>query len=382
MLFGHYLKNIKRESSLLEGNLVYPGKLMGLCGYGDIREHWLPYIEKFYRREPLSNKPNAKTLAHCSAEDEATCREVIKDLGDCIDLPIEEGIDGIAAYDLIATSQQAFENVFFNIVDPFIAQYHNLPLCITGGCALNIILNAKVKDKYKRGVFVAPNSSDCGIALGALLNIQKPQQAMNAMYSGIPLLDRKELCRNKTLRPHLIATPQVVAHCIASGNIIGVARERAEHGPRALGNRSIICNPSIPDIKGYLHSTIKKREKFRPFAPVVRAENVSRYFTFSEESPYMSFLTSVRPEWREKLAAITHIDGSARVQTVTRVQNPWLYELLGESEKLLGHGVLLNTSFNVDGAPILSTVKEAMHLLDTTCLNGVVIEEALFLKPK
>jgi carbamoyltransferase len=171
-----------------------------------------------------------------------------------------------------------------------------------------------------------------------------------------------------------------LANDLHEGKIIGVAREKAEHGPRALGNRSILCNPSIADMKDILNAKVKNREWYRPFAPVVRLEDVNTYFEWNGESRWMSFCPKVREEWKEKLAAITHVDGTARVQTVTREQNEWLYDLLTEFEKVNGIGVLLNTSFNINGKPILSTVREAFEVFKNTALDGLVIENNYILK--
>lgn len=380
MLLGHYLKNIKRESRLEIGALAYSGKVMGLCGYGKVREEWLPFMRRFYRGQSICGSNPHEPRTEYRFEHPDHLERTIRDLEIALAVPLRERVDGAIAYDLIATSQQAFEDVFFEVAEPFINQYSHLPICLSGGCSLNIVLNSKIRQRYGRPVFVPPNPSDCGTALGALLHHTRPATAMEAMYSGTPLLDGHILNQTLQDRPHVPATPQTVACQLAERKILGVARGRAEHGPRALGNRSILCDPAIPHVKDYLHRTIKKRERFRPFAPVVRAENASTYFDMVQESPYMAFLATVRPEWRRKLAAITHVDGSARVQTVTAVQNPWLYELLGHFESLTGHGVLLNTSFNVDSSPILSTIREALHVLDTTCLDGLVLEDSLLLK--
>ena len=135
-------------------------------------------------------------------------------------------------------------------------------------------------------------------------------------------------------------------------------------------------------MKDVLNAKVKHREWYRPFAPVVRIEDANTYFDFvgQIESPYMSFAYNVRQEWRTKLASVTHVDGTARVQTLRRDDNPWLHGLLGKFHAKTGHGVLLNTSFNVNGQPILSTVREAFQLLMTTQLDGLVIENHLFLK--
>ena len=175
---------------------------------------------------------------------------------------------------------------------------------------------------------------------------------------------------------------EVLAKDILEGKIVVVARGRAEHGPRALGNRSIICNPSIADMKDVLNEKVKHREWYRPFAPVVRLEDVSKYFEWEGESRWMSFCPTVREEWREKLSAITHVDGTARVQTVTREQNEWLYDLLTEFEKQNGVGVLLNTSFNLDGRPILSTIKDAFKILQDTQMDCLILENYYIKKIK
>jgi carbamoyltransferase len=171
-----------------------------------------------------------------------------------------------------------------------------------------------------------------------------------------------------------------LAQDLLDGKIVGVARGKPEHGPRALGNRRIHSNPSIPDMKDTLNEKVKHREWYRPFAPVVRLEDVSKYFEWEGESRWMSFCPKVKEEWREKLAAITHIDGTARVQTVTREQNEWLYDLLTEFDRINGVGVLLNTSFNVDGKPILSSIKDAFKILESTQMDGLVIENYYFKK--
>jgi carbamoyltransferase len=168
--------------------------------------------------------------------------------------------------------------------------------------------------------------------------------------------------------------PSILVDDLERGKIVGVVRGNSEHGPRALGNRSIICNPAISDMKDILNEKVKHREWYRPFAPVVRLEDVSEYFEWDRESRWMSFCPKVKEEWREKLPAITHIDNTARVQTVTREQNEWLYDLLTNFKEKTGIGVLLNTSFNVNGKPILSTYKDAFHIYDTTDIDGLIIE--------
>jgi len=217
-----------------------------------------------------------------------------------------------------------------------------------------------------------------------MLSKLKPAKPFNSTYSGTTLLDLDNLTyyiqnSNIKFKSHFLNKDQLVDDLI-SGKIVGVARGRSEHGPRALGNRSIFCNPSIPEMKDILNAKVKHREWYRPFAPVVRLEDVNIYFEWNKESRWMSFCPKVREEWKDKLAAITHVDDTARVQTVTREQNEWLYELLTKFHEKTGVGVLLNTSFNVDGKPILSTCKDAFTILETTKMDCLVIEDLYFRK--
>jgi len=263
--------------------------------------------------------------------------------------------------------------------------YKDLPICITGGCGLNILLNTYIKKKFNRDVFVSPDPNDCGVAVGMILHNLKPQKQIDLTYSGLPLLDLDSL-------PHYVHEKYFfipsffdidkITTDLNNGKIVGVARGRSEHGPRALGNRSILCNPTIPNMKDILNQKVKHREWYRPFAPVVRLEDVSKYFEWEGESRWMSFCPKVREEWKEKLVAVTHVDGTARIQTVTKEQNEWLYNILTEFEKKSGIGVLLNTSFNIAGKPILSTIKDAFKIFEESEMDCLLVEEQYFKKIK
>jgi carbamoyltransferase len=371
MTFGMYLNDIK-YADLGTGNLVYPGKLMGLASYSKPVEEWIPAFTEYYKSNPSGTDYLEKIAA----------------LGASIGVTFDtnDRLRGDISKKIAATSQKVFEECFLEIAKPYLEKYPDLPVCMVGGCALNIILNTRIKTEFKRDVFVGPNPNDCGVATGLMLNFIKPAVAPDLTYKGVGLLDLVMLPDYiQNLDTHLeISTPDItrVAEDIASGKIIGVARGRAEHGPRALGNRSILCNPTILEMKDILNDKVKHREWYRPFAPVVRLEDVSTYFEWEGESRWMSFCPTVRAEWRDKLPAITHVDNTARVQTVTREQNEWLYDLLTVFKEKTGVGVLLNTSFNVDGKPILSTVRDACNILYKTELDGVVIENLYLTKWK
>jgi carbamoyltransferase len=368
MLFGHYLDDITFEP-LSEGNLVYPGKVMGLAPYGKVNEEWLPLFVDFYNSQPDGND----------------FQEKIDALGVKIDIKFDTNnrLKGDIAYDVAATSQAALEECFFFVTDPFVEQYKDWPICITGGCGLNIILNTRAAQRYNRPVFVGPSPNDCGIALGMLLNHMAPDQPVDCTYAGLELTDidtlGSHIQHGHTFLSHVADIP-TIAKAIIDGNIVGVARGRSETGPRALGNRSILCNPAIADMKDILNKKVKHREWYRPFAPVCRLEDVNEYFEWDRESRWMTFCPLVREEWRDKLPSITHVDNSARVQTVTSEQNKWLYDLLTEIKQQSGVGVLLNTSFNVNGKPILSTIREAFQLFKDSEMDCLVVEDSYFVK--
>jgi carbamoyltransferase len=369
MMLGHYLKDIKFED-LSSGNLVYPGKIMGLSSYGEVREEWLPAFIDFYK----SNLNGLDFEKH------------VDELGEKIGVKfsINERIEGQIAWDIAATTQRAFEDCFLEVALPYMNQYPDIPIGVTGGCGLNILLNTRLVNEFNREIFVGPDPNDCGIALGLMLNHLKPETPFDSTYSGTTLLDLDNLAYH-IQNTHInfassFLDQDTLINDLTEGKIVGVARGKSEHGARALGNRSIICNPSLPEMKDILNAKVKHREWYRPFAPVVRLEDVSKYFEWEKESKWMSFCPKVKEEWKDKLSAITHVDGTARVQTVTREQNEWLYDLLTKFEEKTGVGVLLNTSFNVDGKPILSTVKDAFTILKTTELDCLLIENYYFKK--
>jgi len=249
MVFGQYLADIKIEP-LSIGNLVYPGKIMGLASYGKVNEEWLSYFIEFYKSDP--NGVHYGEWDNTGYYDyELKINKLGKQIG--VEFDIENRLSNQIAYDVAATSQRAFEECFLEIAKPYFNQYPDLPICITGGCGLNIILNTRLVEEFKRNVFVGPNPNDCGIALGLILDKLRPQEPIDITYSGLDLLDI-DLLGNYIQNSQIQFTSHIVdiselAKDIANGKIIGVARGKAEHGARALGNRSIICNPSLPEMK-------------------------------------------------------------------------------------------------------------------------------------
>ncbi len=267
-------------------------------------------------------------------------------------------------------------------------------LVMAGGVALNCVANGKLaREAGFDNVWVQPAAGDDGIAIGCALYghlaIQKKprEYKITHAYFGRSYSDA-EVERAASTRLVRMATKQVksddicrdTAKVLAEGNVLGWFQGGSEFGPRALGHRSIIADPRKPEMKDILNSRVKHRQPFRPFAPIVLAERSNEIFEGDFESPYMLMAKNVYPAWRDKIPAIVHVDGTARVQTVTEESSPRLYRLLKEFDKLTGVPVLINTSFNVKGEPIVETPKDAMECFLTTGIHYLAMHDLLISK--
>lgn len=356
-MIGHFISEIKHEYDLTTGQLVYPGKLMGLACEGKISAD---FEEKFTKYFKLStNNPPLPTL--------------IDTFADCMDINKTSRSRDDTSTCFAATAQHVFEKLLDEELAGFLNASNNLPIVLTGGGALNIINNSKIANI--REVFVPPNPNDCGIALGALCNSIKPDSQIDCTYIGPEVWDKDDLPHIIDQRNAINLNLNNIADGIIDGKIYGIVQGRAEHGPRALGNRSILASAVIPSMKDTLNSKIKGRESFRPFAPVVRLEDVEKYFNWSTESRHMSYSVEIKPQYCKKLHSVASGNGTARVQTVTREQNELLYDLLTLLHNKTGDGILLNTSFNLDGKPILNRYADALTFLDTKEIHGVIFEK-------
>lgn len=375
MVLADYLEDIRKEA-LSIGNLVYAGKLMGLCSYGNVRDEWLPHFAEFYDKFDYSGD----AFIGGSETSTSAISQLMSDIGvDDFD-PENDRFSGQFAWDIAATTQRAFEEMFLKLASPHIAENPHLPVCLAGGCALNVLLNTRLLESGI-DVFIPPNTNDCGIAVGNILAYTKPQSQVDLTYAGLPLMDADDLpmmVQDRSLSMVEDVTLQDIAKFLSEGQIIGIIQGQSEHGSRALGNRSILCDPK-DGMKDALNQKVKHREWYRPFAPVVRLEDVNKYFHWDRdtESRHMTFVATVREEWRHRLSAITHEDGSARLQTVTRHQNEGLYDTLTHFEEKTGQGVLLNTSFNDNGKPILTRLSDAISLLRNSELDAVYYDSKL-----
>lgn len=248
-------------------------------------------------------------------------------------------------------------------------------LCLAGGVALSCVANRRVLDSNPDGaIFIQPAASDEGIPLGCALagyymRGGTKRWTMDHAYLGVA--NDRERLESVIARADLVyrqTDHHRVAQLIAEGKIIGRCFGASEYGPRALGNRSILADPRRPDYIRKLNAEIKHREGFRPFAPSVLKEKAHLYFDLPVEGPYMIMAARVLPEMREHIPAVTHVDGSSRPQTVRRDQNSSYYDLIEAFGDITGVYLLLNTSFNNDGEPIVETYEDAII---SYCLTGL-----------
>jgi carbamoyltransferase len=267
-------------------------------------------------------------------------------------------------------------------------------LCIAGGVALNCVANGRIaREAGFENVWIQPAAGDDGIAIGCAyyghLALQKQQRsfAIKHAYFGVEYSDQvtKELMSRPLVRLVTKAkTSQNIcgetARVLTEGQIVGWFQGRSEFGPRALGNRSILADPRKPEMKDHLNERVKHRQSFRPFAPIVLAERAKEIFEGDEDSPFMLIAKPVRREWRSKIPAVVHVDGTARVQTVRQETNPMLYGLLKEFAAITGVPVLLNTSFNVKDEPIVETPGNALACFLGTGIDYLVLNHMLIAK--
>jgi carbamoyltransferase len=269
-------------------------------------------------------------------------------------------------------------------------------LCIAGGVGLNCVANGRlVREAGFDNVWIQPAAGDDGIAIGCAyyghLAIQKNPRSfvMKHAYLGIEYKDEdisaatdKRLVRLATINTSSTDICRDTAKVLSDGQVIGWFQGRSEFGPRALGNRSILADPRKAEMKDKLNKRVKFRQAFRPFAPIVLAERAGEIFEGDEESPFMLLAKRVRPGWRDRIPAIVHVDGTARVQTVRQDTNERLYRLLKEFEAITGVPVLLNTSFNIRGEPIVEAPRDAVECFLGTGIDYLALYDVLLAKSR
>jgi len=288
--------------------------------------------------------------------------------------------DGQEAMDVAATIQYIFEQTVFKFANQLYEDTKKINggnLCLAGGGFLNCTTNGKIhKNTPFENVSPFPGSGDDGLSVGC------------ALYVSHHLLDIpriKMTAKDVVYLGGEYETPEggqpldleYLAKELERGKVVAWFQGRSEFGPRALGNRSFLANPKIPNMRDYINLEIKDREWFRPFAPAVCVENVNEYFDIEGESPYMLKICNVLTD---NLPSITHVDGSARVQTVRKEDNPKFYSLLRGFEKYSGVPVLLNTSLNLSDEPIVETPEHAIRLFNRSKTDILVINDSMWVK--
>lgn len=291
-------------------------------------------------------------------------------------------VSGKIAYDLAATSQFVFEKIIWEILNPFL-ENEILDVVLVGGCALNVLFNQKLKvflNKNQKDLFVPCHPNDCGLSFGMFAK-EFPEVIEDFnVYSGLEILDLEKLDLYKKSYKNKKFDFNEIVNFLKEGKIIGVVQNNSEIGPRSLGNRSIICLPTFPNMKDIINSKVKFREWYRPFAPVCRDQDINKYFIDAYESPYMSYAPLVNNQYKKDLLSITHVDNTARLQTVNEKTHSFFNSILKELDKNNLVPVILNTSFNIKGFPILSRIEDAFHVLNNTELDVLIIEDTLFYK--
>lgn len=363
-------------------------KTMGLAPYGnseryksffksciEFRENGEVFIPVFSKNKTLLEKQTYRALREWIAQQTFP--------------PRASGDDVSQEHkDLAAGLQEALNTAMLNLCSYWKQKTGLSELCLAGGVALNCVSNSVLlKSGLFDEIYVTPAAGDQGTALGAalykycnldgnnLLSKSNELPFYGPCFSEKDILDVLDKYK-KDIKFLKFGTDELLSYAaglISQGNIIAWMQGRMEFGPRALGNRSIIADPRCPFMRDRINKAVKKRESFRPFAPSVKLEMSHIYFQNNQdrELPHMLFTAQVREEYKKALPAITHVDGSARIQTVNKDTNPLYWQLINEFEKKSGIPILLNTSFNVKGQPMVCSPEDAVKTLLSTDIDAL-----------
>lgn len=355
-------------------------KMMGLAPYGEIDAEILDALRSLVRIDGLKFKyPSLAGIEQWAAAMQKKARA--------------KGAPAISAANLACTAQHFYEETLTELLRNFYKLGISKNLVLGGGCALNSSYNGKILEQtgFER-LHIPSAPGDDGNALGcALLAYQadhpdaKPAVTVQSPYLGsaIPRQSIDNLIRfgrfekARNLPETLV---EEAARLLSEGKLLGWVQGRAEFGPRALGNRSILADPRSPDMKDRINDLVKFREEFRPFAPSILDEFGPEYFENYQCSPYMERTLRFRSEVVARVPAVVHVNGTGRVQSVRREWNPRYHDLIAAFHKLTGVPILLNTSFNIMGKPIINSLEDAVGLFFTTGLDALVIGDYLIEK--
>jgi carbamoyltransferase len=295
--------------------------------------------------------------------------------------------------DIARSVQAMYEDAFFHLIRPLQKRFDVTDIALAGGCAMNSVANGKIRRMtHFRRVYVQSAAGDAGGAIGAAYAVWhrlggSRSFVMDHAYWG-PHFSPKEIRgviseRRREIEASRSTIEEIdneadlcrrTATAVAEGKVVGWFQGRMEWGPRALGNRSIVCDPRRSDMKAILNAKIKRRESFRPFAPSVLDSAVAEWFEENDSVPFMMQVFQIRSEKRSQIPAVTHVDGSGRLQTVSRHTNPRYYRLIESFRDLTGVPMLLNTSFN-ENEPIVCNPREALDCFLRTGMDALCLGE-------
>jgi carbamoyltransferase len=355
------------------------GKTMGLAPYGT------PSYTDLFERELVTwdVDDGSFEIAPRVLDARYSLRSIVDVLG-----PRREPDEELTRHhkDVAATIQHVTEEILLGLCRRLRRETSAEFACLGGGVALNSVANGKIEEAgVFREVYIPPWAGDAGLAIGAALLAHAElgdRSARRERWRPTPFLGRSfdtDDCRRELDRRGVsyttVESPELVAaRRVAGGRVVGWCHGSAEVGPRALGHRSILANPMVSTMAQIVNERVKFREPWRPFAPSVLDEDAERYFDVSAPAPYMISVYRVRHEWREVFPAVTHVDGTARLQRVTASADEGFHRFLLRLKELTGHGIVLNTSLNVKGEPIVNGPGEAIDLFLSTDLDTLVLD--------
>lgn len=367
-------------------------KVMGMAPYGDAARHDFSRLAKFENGELVINTEYANVIGFRRYKEKGKgfyfSPKLIEWLG-----PMRHGDIADDPYIHYAASmQKLFEDLALQMMEYYLGDIirETGRIAFAGGCALNVKLNQKIISRPEvRELFVQPASGDSGTAVGAASYVSVargvPVEKMEHVYLG-PAYSNEDViaaCARHPSKPEwklIDKVPERIGQLLADGHPVAWFQGRMEFGPRALGGRSILGCPSAPGVADRINEQIKFRERWRPFCPSMLDTVGSRMFGSDHPAPFMTFTFEVEEEWKTRVPEVVHEDGTARAQVLKREYNPRYYDLMLELEKLTGNGVVLNTSLNRRGEPMICSPTDALNMFFGSDLQYLVMEDVLVMK--
>lgn len=367
-------------------------KVMGMAPYGDAARYDFSRLARFENGELVINTDYANVIGFRRYKENGKGYYFSPRLIDWLG-PMRHGDVADDPYIHYAASmQKLFEDLALRMMDHYLGDIlrETGRLAFAGGGALNVKLNQKIIARPEvKELFVQPASGDAGTAVGAAAYVSVargvPVEKMEHVYLG-PSYSNEDViaaCARHPSRPQwalIDKVPERVARILADGHPVAWFQGRMEFGPRALGGRSILGCPSVPGVADRINEQIKFRERWRPFCPSMLDTVGPRMLGTDHPAPFMTFTFEVEPEWRTRVPEVVHEDGTARAQVLKREYNPRYYDLMVELEKLTGNGVVLNTSLNRRGEPMICSPTDALNMFCGSDLQYLVMEDVLVVK--